>query len=85
VDDILTTGTTAKAIAECLREKFPTCPIKLFTLAYVSLESFINLNIQLNSITYEWSHHTGWQVQEDDAYYISLKSLRLQIENNFSS
>lgn len=65
VDDILTTGTTMRAIIGTIRSHLPTCRIHLFTLAYTDIQPVSNDDVRLKSYDYQWEPLQGWMVAEE--------------------
>ncbi|MEQ8562032.1 MAG: phosphoribosyltransferase family protein, partial [Cytophagales bacterium] len=55
IDDILTTGTTMKAIVLAIRQVLPEWKISLFTLANTDHQAILNRDIALEGNTYSWN------------------------------
>jgi len=79
LDDIVTTGTTIKAVINAIRKVFSKASIYIFTLA--STQYNINLQeVQLIGYTYEWKDESGWVVmEENEAYDTELSILKNKI------
>jgi len=67
IDDILTTGTTAKMIIAVLRQQFPGSPLSIFTLAKANYNDQLNRSTPLKGQNYHLEPGTDWQVAEEDA------------------
>jgi predicted amidophosphoribosyltransferase len=61
IDDLLTTGATARAILDALRQKFPSCSIRIFTLAKVGYTVAPTHQYPLMGNTYRLEKETGWK------------------------
>lgn len=49
LDDVLTTGTTVRAVIHAIRSVWHSCPIQIFTLASTDYQAKLNVSIQLSS------------------------------------
>jgi len=68
LDDIVTTGTTVKAVIKAIRKVFAKARIYIFTLA--STQYNIDLQaVRLSGYTYEWKNESGWVVMEENEEY----------------
>lgn len=83
LDDILTSGTTIRAIAEAFFQVAPEKVISAFTLAYTENSASLNDKLILRSFTYQWDQHTGWAPAEESTnYYGALSTLKQKIFND---
>jgi hypothetical protein len=79
LDDILTTGTTMKAIIQAIRSVLKDVEIKLFTLASTDQRAVLNKSVLLKGYSYEWVSNKGWiTANEEVAEYHSLLTLLKQ-------
>lgn len=85
LDDILTTGTTLKAIAAAIRQQLPDVPITGLTLALSEKTAPLNATISLQSNAYTWQQPGSWVMRETDPDYISLESLLTAIQSDFQN
>jgi len=83
IDDILTTGTTLKAIGDAITATTCNTDISFYSLAYSDYQANLNQHVELSGDTYSWQHTQGWIVAEGHAGYNELISLKNQIQNNF--
>jgi hypoxanthine-guanine phosphoribosyltransferase len=80
LDDILTKGTTVRALIQAIRSVWHHYPIQVFTLASTDYKAKLNVSIQLSSYSYSWELEKGWKVTEDESIYSSeLASLKSKI------
>ena len=82
LDDILTTGTTMKAIIQAIRMALPSCPINLFTLASTDHQALLNSDLTLTGTSYTWQEEEWQTVAETEAFYNQLDLLKSQILND---
>lgn len=61
IDDVLTTGTTIKAIISVLRQHYPTTPISIFTLARTDDDAARNENLFPSGKRYRWTPTGIWE------------------------
>jgi predicted amidophosphoribosyltransferase len=61
IDDLLTTGATARMIIGALRLQFPSCPIRVFTLGKVDHEAGLNHRPPLAGNIYRLDDTAGWK------------------------
>jgi ATP-dependent DNA helicase RecQ len=61
IDDLLTTGATARVIIDALRRTFPACPIRIFTLGKVGHSTAPGKQFPLMGYTYRLDKETGWK------------------------
>ena len=76
IDDILTTGTTARMIIRAIRRHYPRSPLRVFTLAKADYDPTLNYSTPLRGQNYHLHQGIGWQVDEDEADYYSGENLR---------
>lgn len=74
VDDIVTTGSTVASIIRLIKDYFPSCRFKVFTLAKTSYET-PQLNLHLSGSAYTWKGNSGWIAAEEKATYNSYSGL----------
>jgi ATP-dependent DNA helicase RecQ len=61
IDDLLTTGATARTIISALRLQFPARPIRVFTLGKVTQEAGLNHRSPLVGTIYRLEGTAGWK------------------------
>jgi predicted amidophosphoribosyltransferase len=85
LDDILTSGSTVRAIIAAVLKSYPAANISVFTLGYTEYDVTRNESIRLKGYDYAWEAGRGWmEVAEDsDGYTISLAKLKDHIVHNF--
>lgn len=80
LDDILTSGTTLRAIIDAVRSTLPNGLIQSFTLASSDRQARLNHSISLTSFGYEWESEKGWQmVEEGTEDYSKINRLKSKI------
>lgn len=83
LDDILTTGTTMKAIIRAIRMVLPNCKISLFTLATTDHQAILNRNVVLASNTYSWDDKEwATTLTEPEEFYNEFATLKKMILND---
>ncbi|PZR26808.1 MAG: hypothetical protein DI538_26210 [Azospira oryzae] len=79
LDDILTTGTTAFAIARAIVDVEKDARITIFTLAKVDYDTQLNETLMFYNEMYHWENRNGWEVNEEELKYNQLQSLKNKI------
>jgi predicted amidophosphoribosyltransferase len=79
LDDILTTGTTAFAIARAIVDVEKDARITIFTLAKVDYDAQLNETLMFYNEMYHWENRNGWEVNEEELKYNQLQSLKNKI------
>ena len=64
IDDILTSGATAREIIRSILVDYPSADILVFTLANTHNDAILNQKISLASTNYVWQEK-NWQLVED--------------------
>jgi predicted amidophosphoribosyltransferase len=83
LDDVLTTGSTIRAVIRAIREVSTNCSIRIFTLAFTDNQALMNRSVHLESYPYSWEINQGWSMAEEDAdYYSAFNALRSRILND---
>ncbi len=82
IDDILTTGTTARMILEAIRQRYPESPFRVFTLAKADYNTPTPSSIDLRGRHYHLGPDTQWIVAEDDSMPYRVKKLKILIRAN---
>lgn len=78
IDDILTTGSTMRAIIAAVLKACPSITISVFTLAHTHYSPEVNANIKLSGKNYSWAHHEGWMLAEEDSPEYARKLSKLK-------
>lgn len=81
LDDILTTGTTLRAISYAVKSVVDL-PVSLFTLAYTTYEDSLNQRINLQGHAYQWQKSQWLVAEEDQPAYQSLQHLKQKIQTD---
>jgi hypothetical protein len=82
IDDILTTGSTMRAIINAIRQ-VNACPIYVYTLAMTDRNVVSNPVIPLETQHYQWRQVAGWAAREPVSLYGNLAGLKALILNDF--
>ncbi|MHA4808493.1 hypothetical protein ACX0G9_10305 [Flavitalea flava] len=69
LDDILTTGTTAKMIIEALQSSFPLARLRIFTLAKANYDAGLNKSTLLKGQRYRLEEGMDWTLAEEAVTY----------------
>jgi predicted amidophosphoribosyltransferase len=80
IDDILTTGTTARMILAAIREPYPESPFRVFTLAKAGYQTIPS--IALRGRLYQLGSDARWTLAEDEPTPWSVKKLKILIRAN---
>jgi predicted amidophosphoribosyltransferase len=69
IDDILTSGTTARMIIRAIRHAWPDATFSVFSLARADHDTTLNFSAPLRGAQYELEQGTGWHLAEGACGY----------------
>jgi len=79
IDDLLTSGTTIRAIVQAIRHPFPDAPISIFTLTRADTSS---PTPSLKGQNYQLEQGQDWVLSESAVHYYSLLQLKTMIRTD---
>jgi predicted amidophosphoribosyltransferase len=82
IDDILTTGTTARMIFRAIRRRYPHSPLQVFTLALAGYDNTLNYSTPLRGQNYHLEQGASWTVAEEEQDWYSMATLKARIRAN---
>lgn len=82
VDDVVTTGVTARTIIRALKAAERSVFVIAFSLACTDYDPAFNVNLELRGNTYNWNQDNSWTVQEPSLRY--LPKLLAAQDRNFN-
>ncbi|MDO6432052.1 hypothetical protein Q4E93_15730 [Flavitalea sp. BT771] len=79
IDDILTSGTTIRAIIQAIRHPYPDAPISVFTLTRADTTT---PTLSLKGQNYQLEQGQDWVLSEPPLPYYSLSRLKIMIQTD---
>jgi predicted amidophosphoribosyltransferase len=82
IDDILTSGATARAILQAILDRYPTAPVTIFTLTRADIATPPHSSTSLKGRHYQLEEGQDWTVSEPSLTYYSLPQLKNMIRSD---